>query len=100
MAYKSLDCLEAVARDFDDFETVEAADAEGESKQQHENNNNSSSTSEQVVDYTQIPKELDRRLAELDVDGCLRPTIINVVETWEKRSQPNFLTEPTSKSLP
>lgn len=33
--------------------------------------------SEELVDYTKIPAELESRYSELDVDNALRPTIIN-----------------------
>jgi len=52
-----------------------------------------------VVDYTKIPKELDRRFEELDEGGCLRPTIINPGETWTKKSQEHLLAKQTTRHL-
>ena len=31
-----------------------------------------------IVDYTKIPVDLERKFDELDPDGALRPTIINI----------------------
>uniref|UniRef100_A0A7S1AR47 Uncharacterized protein n=1 Tax=Noctiluca scintillans TaxID=2966 RepID=A0A7S1AR47_NOCSC len=46
-----------------------------------------------LVDYTELPRELDRRLEALDV-GCVRPTIITPGDTWSKTSQAGLLAEP------
>lgn len=50
-------------------------------------------------DYTAIPTQLDTRLEELDKEGALRPTIINVGKQWTKRSQKNLLAPVTTDSV-
>jgi len=52
-----------------------------------------------VVDYTKIPTELEAKFDELDVDGALRPTIINIGDTWTKRFLKGLLAEPTEDVL-
>jgi hypothetical protein len=54
---------------------------------------------EAAVDYTKIPSDLDTALEKLDLEGALRPAIINVGKTWSKRSQKGLLGNPTSKAL-
>jgi len=51
-----------------------------------------------LVDYTELPRELDRRLEALDV-GCVRPTIITPGDTWSKTSQPGLLAEPSTTTF-
>lgn len=46
------------------------------------------------IDYTKIPEELDSKFDELDDDNCLRPTIINIDNTWSKRYQTDLMTPP------
>jgi len=50
-------------------------------------------------DYTKVPVEMDRRFEEFDEDSALRPTIINVGDTWTKKSQKALLGNPTSSTL-
>eukprot|EP00812_Abedinium_dasypus_P009226 NODE_2931_length_854_cov_252.309136.p1 GENE.NODE_2931_length_854_cov_252.309136~~NODE_2931_length_854_cov_252.309136.p1 ORF type:complete len:206 (+),score=85.90 NODE_2931_length_854_cov_252.309136:3-620(+) len=50
-------------------------------------------------DYTEVPKELDRRFLELDTDSALRPTIIKPSNTWTLRAQKALLAEPTTETL-
>lgn len=45
------------------------------------------STLRSGVDYTQIPKALDKQFEELDTDSALRPTIIKPGNTWTHKSQ-------------
>lgn len=45
-------------------------------------------------DYTQVPKEMDARFETLDVDGQVRPTIINPGSSWTKHSQKALLAKP------
>jgi hypothetical protein len=52
-----------------------------------------------VVDYTKIPNQLEKKYEELDVDGALRPTIINPGTVWTRRFQKSLLAEPETKSL-
>jgi hypothetical protein len=56
-------------------------------------------SAEASVDYTKIPSDLDAALEKLDVEGALRPAIINVGKTWTKRSQKGLLGNATSKGL-
>lgn len=37
-----------------------------------------------VVDYTVLPKQLDEQFEQLDTEGAVRPTIINVGSAWTK----------------
>eukprot|EP00811_Abedinium_folium_P014237 NODE_23252_length_674_cov_4.266910.p1 GENE.NODE_23252_length_674_cov_4.266910~~NODE_23252_length_674_cov_4.266910.p1 ORF type:complete len:222 (+),score=86.15 NODE_23252_length_674_cov_4.266910:2-667(+) len=50
-------------------------------------------------DYTQVPKELDRRFLELDTDNALRPTIIKPSNRWMLRAQKALLGQPTEEYL-
>merc|ERR1712060_833447 len=50
-------------------------------------------------DYTQVPKEMDTRLEQLDSDGAVRPAIINPGRTWTKRAQKALLAKPTKSTL-
>lgn len=50
-------------------------------------------------DYTQVPKEMDARFEELDIDSQLRPTIISPSGSWTKRSQKALLASPTTTTL-
>jgi hypothetical protein len=45
----------------------------------------------EVLDYTKIPAELDKKFEALDEDSALRPTIINIGEHWTKTSYPSLL---------
>merc|ERR1712216_720844 len=56
---------------------------------------------EGIVDYTQIPKELDRKYEELQSEGggALRPTIIKPGNEWTKKSQKALLAAATTGSL-
>ena len=56
-------------------------------------------SSEASVDYTKIPSDLDAALEKLDLEGALRPAIINVGKTWSKRSQKGLLGNTTDKAL-
>jgi len=52
-----------------------------------------------LVDYTKIPNQLEKKYEELDVDGALRPTIINPGSVWTKRFQKSLLAEPDTTTL-
>jgi hypothetical protein len=52
-----------------------------------------------VIDYTDVPKELDAKFSALDPDGALRPTIIHLAASWTKTSQTSLLTAPTTATL-
>ena len=51
------------------------------------------------LDYTQLPTQLDRNYEKFDTDSALRPTIINVGDSWTKKSQAALhkMLEPLSK---
>jgi len=53
----------------------------------------------QVVDYTKIPGQLEKKYEELDVEGALRPTIINPGTVWTRRFQKSLLAEPETTTL-
>jgi len=50
-------------------------------------------------DYTQLPKELDRKFEVLDEDSALRPTIIKPGKTWNKHYQKALLAAPSQMTL-
>jgi hypothetical protein len=54
---------------------------------------------ENAVDYTKIPSNLAAALEKLDLEGALRPAIINVEKIWNKRSQKGLLGNAMSKVL-
>jgi len=51
------------------------------------------------VDYTKIPKELEKKFEALDEDAALRPTIIKPSDMWTKRFQKTLLSAAESSSL-
>jgi hypothetical protein len=52
------------------------------------------------VDYTTIPTTLEAKYGELDVDGALRPTIINAdTNNWTKKSQKSLLASPVTNGV-
>eukprot|EP01126_Amoeba_proteus_P047283 TRINITY_DN5387_c0_g4_i4.p1 TRINITY_DN5387_c0_g4~~TRINITY_DN5387_c0_g4_i4.p1 ORF type:complete len:199 (-),score=62.93 TRINITY_DN5387_c0_g4_i4:132-728(-) len=52
-----------------------------------------------VVDYTKLPKELERSYKLFDQDNALRPTIINTSKCWKKHQQDSLLSPPTKVEL-
>jgi len=52
-----------------------------------------------MVDYTTIPPQLEKQYLALDVDGALRPTIINPGQVWTKSSKKSLLAAPTTAAL-
>jgi len=52
-----------------------------------------------IRNYTTVPAELDRRCENFDAEGSLRPTIINLGETWQRRSQKGLLAQPSAETL-
>mmetsp|Transcript_28816 Transcript_28816/g.62232 ORF Transcript_28816/g.62232 Transcript_28816/m.62232 type:complete len:229 (+) Transcript_28816:2-688(+) len=52
-----------------------------------------------AVDVTQLPKTIDRKMEELDTDHTLRPTIINLGETWRKKHFASLLSGPERTRL-
>jgi ubiquitin len=53
----------------------------------------------EVVDYTKIPKILDSKFESFDKEGCVRPTIINVDQSWEKSSKKSLLSEAVTRNI-
>lgn len=56
-------------------------------------------TAGQPIDYTRIPRELDRKFEEFDEDGALRPTIINPGDVWTRSATKSLLAAPTTATL-
>jgi hypothetical protein len=54
---------------------------------------------EGLVDYTQVPQQLEQQFEKLDKEGALRPTIINPGTTWRKKAQKALLAKPTESTL-
>lgn len=54
---------------------------------------------EDEVDYTKIPEELDAKFEALDTEGTLRPTIINIGNTWQKKYQKDLFTPVVETTL-
>ena len=53
----------------------------------------------EAVDFTQIPKELNRQYDALDEDASLRPTVIKTGERWTKRSQASLLSKLSASTV-
>eukprot|EP01124_Arcella_intermedia_P027658 TRINITY_DN5459_c0_g1_i4.p1 TRINITY_DN5459_c0_g1~~TRINITY_DN5459_c0_g1_i4.p1 ORF type:complete len:336 (+),score=113.41 TRINITY_DN5459_c0_g1_i4:95-1009(+) len=53
----------------------------------------------QEIDVTKLPKILDSKYEKIDSDNALRPTIINVSDTWTKVSFKSLLSPPQTKAL-
>lgn len=53
----------------------------------------------ELVDYTKIPNELEQRFDKFDENNALRPTIINIGDTWSKTFQKSLLSEPETKQV-
>ena len=53
----------------------------------------------EVLDYTKIPGELDKKFELLDEDGALRPTILNPGDVWTRTSQKGLLSSPAVAKL-
>jgi len=51
------------------------------------------------LDYSKLPVELDRRLAELDTDAAMRPTKLTVADRWDKKAQKGLLARPANDVL-
>jgi len=51
------------------------------------------------IDYTAIPALLDRRFDAIDEDSALRPTILEVGDSFRRSSQKSLLAEPTTETL-
>eukprot|EP01001_Neometanema_parovale_P000630 NODE_106_length_3330_cov_60.169941_g98_i0.p1 GENE.NODE_106_length_3330_cov_60.169941_g98_i0~~NODE_106_length_3330_cov_60.169941_g98_i0.p1 ORF type:complete len:701 (+),score=186.69 NODE_106_length_3330_cov_60.169941_g98_i0:1046-3148(+) len=48
----------------------------------------------EAIDYTRVPKEMDKRFLALDSDHSLRPTIITPGDVWNKSAQDGLLSKP------
>jgi len=53
----------------------------------------------EIEDYTKIPKEMDAKYELLDEDNCLRPTIINPGDQFEKKTHAGLISQPTMQNL-
>lgn len=53
----------------------------------------------QPIDYTRIPRELDKKFEAFDEDGALRPTIINPGEAWSRTASKGLLAAPTTTTM-
>jgi len=53
----------------------------------------------EAEDYTKIPGTLDKKFEELDEDSALRPTIIQIGPTWQRRAQKALLAPPVDQSV-
>lgn len=53
----------------------------------------------EIVDYTQIPKDMDARFDRFDIDSATRPTIINPGKAWNKREFKALLAKPSEVVL-
>lgn len=78
---------------------TEPPKVERSQSQQHLDNDEDNGTLATGRDYTQVPKEMDARFETLDVDGQVRPTIINPSDLWQKSSQKALLAKPESTVL-
>ena len=58
-----------------------------------------STTSRGSLDLTNIPKQLDAKFEQLDVDSALRPTIVKAGPVWERQTQKNLLCKAISEKL-
>jgi hypothetical protein len=55
--------------------------------------------SNDAVDYTRVPAELDRRFEALDEDAAVRPSIINTGDVWSRTAQKSLLAAPAQRVL-
>lgn len=53
----------------------------------------------QPIDYTRIPRELDKKFEAFDEDGALRPTIINPGDVWTRTASKGLLAAPTTAAM-
>jgi len=53
----------------------------------------------EVVDYTKIPNELEKKFETLDEDNALHPTIINPGSTWTKKYNKSLLAKQETTIL-
>jgi len=62
-------------------------------------NTSASAPSDDVIDYTKIPQQMEAQFDEFDEDSALRPTIIAPGNTWNKKFQKTLLSAAESTSL-
>ncbi|CAJ1960792.1 unnamed protein product [Cylindrotheca closterium] len=58
----------------------------------------SSSSSSSALDFSAIPKALNKRIEQFDKDSALRSTVIKTTKTWTRRRQENLLKNKPSES--
>jgi hypothetical protein len=79
--------------------TNKAADPQQKVEKDGKSDNATSAPAAAIVDYTAIPTALEAKYGALDVDGALRPTILNTGPTWTKSSKKSLLSPAVSSSL-
>eukprot|EP01062_Namystynia_karyoxenos_P084368 TRINITY_DN990_c0_g1_i2.p1 TRINITY_DN990_c0_g1~~TRINITY_DN990_c0_g1_i2.p1 ORF type:complete len:988 (+),score=313.46 TRINITY_DN990_c0_g1_i2:91-3054(+) len=52
-----------------------------------------------AVDYTALPRALDRRFEQLDDDSAVRPTIIKPAHVWTRQSQAGLISDVKQEEL-
>lgn len=83
----------------DSLQKADGAQTPGPGQQRKGPSDGPEACDDQVVDYTLLPKEMDRRFEELDTDSSLRPTIISVGEIWKKVEKRSMLAGPVTVTL-
>ncbi|KAL3935547.1 MAG: hypothetical protein SGBAC_008949 [Bacillariaceae sp.] len=56
-------------------------------------------TSSRALDFSAIPKTLDRRIEQFDKESALRSTVIKTAKTWRRKRQENLLKKPSEAKL-
>mmetsp|Transcript_56259 Transcript_56259/g.131116 ORF Transcript_56259/g.131116 Transcript_56259/m.131116 type:complete len:252 (-) Transcript_56259:65-820(-) len=89
------EAAEEVAEQAEESKPEEDPDAEMAEQPQ----TGASASAGPAVDYTTVPKEMDRQFERFDSDGAVRPTIITPSEIWHKLAQKALLARPETKIL-
>mmetsp|Transcript_13631 Transcript_13631/g.37675 ORF Transcript_13631/g.37675 Transcript_13631/m.37675 type:complete len:908 (-) Transcript_13631:687-3410(-) len=82
----------------------DSAQSEGETtespaKPQDETDDDDESSEGGPLDFTKLPKILDRKLEKYDLEGFLRSVIIKSGENWTRKRKANMLAEATTQHL-